>query len=106
MVCDSSTIDLVARDPRTGEALLVMVEDREWGARGDLLLELQDKLNTYVAFVQDGSLVRMREDFKDVPFRIELRTVYAPTARESDLLRVVESEVLTKMGGRCSWVLL
>jgi hypothetical protein len=103
MVNDATTIDLVARDPRTGGAVLVMVEDRPWGDRGELLFELQDKLNTYIAFIQDGSLAKMRSDFTGA-FRIELRTVHAPTERESELLRVVESEVLVKMGGKCGWV--
>lgn len=69
---DPGRIDFVVKTP-TGEALLVMVENRPCEDSSQQLVELQEKLNSYVAFVVDGDLVTQYPELNGLPVRIELR---------------------------------
>ncbi|MGL5017958.1 MAG: DUF6572 domain-containing protein [Luteolibacter sp.] len=48
-VQETDTIDAIFHHPQTDEVLLSMVEHRVWGQRGELLPDVQAKLNTYLA---------------------------------------------------------
>ena len=54
-----SIIDVVTHDPKSDRALLAMTETRSWlvGAP-KLLFDIQEKLNTYIAYVAQGQLAR------------------------------------------------
>jgi hypothetical protein len=56
-----NTIDLVVPDPKTGKTVLVLYDFFEWyddKDDGEHLLMLQEKMNTYLAFVEGGQLYR------------------------------------------------
>jgi hypothetical protein len=53
-IAGTNTIDLVARDA-DGTYLLVMIEDRPWGADGAQEGQLREKINAYAAYVLNGS---------------------------------------------------
>ena len=52
------TIDFITLDPRRDVVVLVMIEERPWGASGLLLPDVQAKLNTYLEYVTAGRLTR------------------------------------------------
>lgn len=75
---ETNSIDLVAFSPDEGVVSLVMVEARPW-AGNEQLFELQEKLNSYVSFVQSGSLAKAYPALSAKPIRIELRCAAPPS---------------------------
>jgi len=100
-VADRHSIDFVARS-RDDEALLVVVEDRDWGPRGELLEELQAKLNTYLGFAEEQLLTEYPE-LTGLPLHIQLRTVHSPGPLEREFFELVDRHVLAPMGIKWSW---
>lgn len=99
-------IDFVALDAGQDVAILVMVEDREWGDAGALLPDLQEKLNTYFAYVTEGQLAADYPDAGGKPVRMELRTMYPPGERELEFLRIVTEAHLRPAGIGFAWKLI
>jgi hypothetical protein len=54
----TGVIDVIAHDPKTGEAVLVMNEPNEWDSSDEQLLSLQERFNAYVSFLLDGEMER------------------------------------------------
>jgi hypothetical protein len=77
-VADPSTIDVVGQDP-DGTYLLIMVEDRPWGADPDQAAQLREKINSYAGFIFDGSLVRRYPETEGQPVRIRLDCTSPPS---------------------------
>ncbi|HLQ44624.1 MAG TPA: DUF6572 domain-containing protein, partial [Planctomycetaceae bacterium] len=91
-------IDLVTVDPLTGIVSLIMVEHREWGEAGELLPDLQAKLNAYFAYVESGQLV---QDFPDVagkPITFLLNHVYELGPREREFIRIAVQQHFVPAG--------
>ncbi len=59
--------------------IIDLVEHREWGDKGELLPDLQAKLNTYLAFVMDGQLAQQYPAMngKKIRFRLHKKGVAA-----------------------------
>jgi hypothetical protein len=101
-VSQPNVIDFVVHDRKRDQALLVMVEDREWGHGGQLLPELQTKLNTYIAFIDD----RLTVDYPELAGKavhVELRSVFRPGEEELKFLRIVQKRHLQPKGIELSW---
>jgi hypothetical protein len=103
---DPGVIDFVAHDPKTDEVMLVMVEGRQWGNRGELLPELQTKLSTYLTYALDGQLNEDYPQFAGKAIRFELRCVEPIGQREAELLRIVEEQHLRPEGITFRWRVL
>ena len=93
-VSDPDVIDLVAHDPKTDTVLLVMVEVRPWGTRGELLPELQAKIAAYLTFALDGGLQENYPHLVGKPIVFELSSAEPPGQRERDFLTLVQSQYL------------
>jgi hypothetical protein len=65
-------IDRVAFDPKSQTVQLVMIETREWHDHDRMLYDFQEKLNTYIGYVESGKLARDFPDLKGktVTFRL------------------------------------
>lgn len=96
-------IDFVAYDPDDGVVLLVMVEARDWGEAGELLPDLQEKLDTYFRYATGGELVADFPQLAGRPVRIELRATSAPGERELELLEIVLARHLAPAGIAFAW---
>lgn len=77
-IADTNTIDVVAQDA-DGTYLLVMVEDRRWGAEEEQEAQLREKLNTYAGFVLDGDLTAQYSETAGAQVKIRLDCVEAPS---------------------------
>ena len=90
-VQQTDQIDIVAEDPATETLVLIMVEERDWGVRGELLPDLQAKFNTYLRFVRNSAL-------PPKPVRIELVARHPPGEFERHLLESFVTQSLTPEG--------
>ena len=86
-------IDIVAHDPRTGEAVLVMNEPNEWDGSEEQLLGLQERFNVYVSFLLDGEMAEAHPELVGKPTRIELHCVHTPDSRALELLGLIHDQL-------------
>jgi Family of unknown function (DUF6572) len=89
----TGVIDVIAHDPETGEAVLVMNEPNEWDGSDEQLFSLQERFNAYVSFLLDGEMAEAHPELAGKPIRIELRCAHMPEARALDLLGLIHDQL-------------
>ncbi len=90
-VLDVDTVDVVGIESSSGRALLIVSDHLGWDAVDHHLLLLQQKLNTYLAFVASGDLRAQRPHAVGEPvIRIEFECGYPDGCR--DFLLAVASK--------------
>ena len=103
---DHQTIDFVALDRSDGSVILVLVEDRPWRDVGELLPDLQEKLNVYLNYVTSGQLISAYPETSTASVKIELRSAYPPGEREKKFLDIVVRNHFRPAGIDFSWRVL
>ena len=86
-------IDMIAHDPQTDEAVLVMNESEPWNGSDERLLELQERFNAYVSFLLDGEFAEWDPKLAQKRARIEVRCAHLPDARAIDLLGNIHDQL-------------
>jgi hypothetical protein len=86
-------IDMIAHDPKTDEAVLVMNEAGPWDGSDQRLLELQERFNAYVSFLLDGEFEEWDPKLAQKRARIEVRCAHVPDARAIDLLGNIHDQL-------------
>jgi hypothetical protein len=86
-------IDMIAHDPKTDEAVLVMNELGPWNGSDECLLELQERFNAYVSFLLDGEFAEWDPKLAQKRARIEVRCANVPDARAIDLLGNIHDQL-------------
>jgi hypothetical protein len=92
------TIDLIARRPGTGDLVLVLVETRSWGEKGELLLELQEKLHTYLDIIESGALARKFPESAGKRVIIRLDHAHPPGPLELKFLAAAREQWMDPLG--------
>jgi len=87
-------VDVVSLDPKTDRVVLSMVETRSWGDKGALMPDLQEKMNTYLGYVESGQLVKDYPAMKGKKIAFRLHVAFPPTAREEKLIDIVKQKYL------------
>jgi hypothetical protein len=86
-------VDMIAEDPKTGEAVLVMNGPNEWNGCDEQLLALQERFNTYVSFLLDGEMAEAHPELARKPARIELRCAHMPDKGTLELLGLIHDQL-------------
>jgi hypothetical protein len=89
----TGVIDVIARDQKTGEVVLVMIEPNEWDGSDDQLFSLQERFNAYVSFLLDGEMAGAHPDLAGKPARIELRCARIPDTPTLELLGHIHDQL-------------
>lgn len=84
---------MIAHDPKTDEAVLVMNQPRPWDGSDGRLHELQERFNAYVSFLLDGEFAEWNPKLARKPVRIEVRCAHMPDARALDLLGKIHDQL-------------
>lgn len=84
---------MIAHDPKSDEAVLVMNEPRAWDDSNERLHELQERFNAYVSFLLDGEFAEWNPKLAQKPVRIELRCTQMPEGRALDLLGKIHDQL-------------
>jgi len=71
-----------------------MVEERDWGQRGELLPDLQAKLSTYLGYALDGGLIHDYPMVEGKPITFQLSSASPPGPRERHFIDLVKREHL------------
>ena len=85
-VHNPKVVDLIRLDSERGEVVLLMLEQRVWGAAPEQLRQIEEKFNGYLSFVLDGFLIAQFPQYKDVPVCIRLDCASAPGDVERPML--------------------
>jgi hypothetical protein len=69
-------VDLISHDRERDAVVLLMLEERPWGAAPEQLHQLEEKFNRYLGFVLDGFLIEQFPQYagKSVCFRLDCAT--------------------------------
>jgi hypothetical protein len=84
-----NVVDVITMDPNTDECVLVAVEDRRWGDPSNLV-QLQQKMEFYLAFALDGELATKFPETHDKRVRVRLECAFAPPAEVRAVLARLE----------------
>jgi len=86
---DTDQIDILMRDPE-GHAVLVIADHLDWVDfdEGEHLLLLQEKINSYLAFIDSGQLARQRPDWKGLPVVIQVDAMHKPSEKALQFYRM------------------
>ena len=76
---DVSIVDLIGVDTRSGNVVLTISDHLEWDD-GEHVLQLQDKLNTCLRFIESGELVERYPDAKGRTAQIAVVFKHPPDA--------------------------
>ena len=87
-------IDIVSLDKSGGTVVLSMVETRPWGQHGELLPDLQAKLNTYLSYTLDGQLPKDYPDVAHKRVTFRLHFAYVPGPQEELFLQLLRERYL------------
>jgi hypothetical protein len=88
-VGNPKVVDLIAFDSDRGEVVLSMLEERRWGSVPDQIKQIEDKFNSYLAYVLAGHLEREYPQYAGVPVVFQLDCAQAPGSQESAFLAAV-----------------
>jgi hypothetical protein len=86
-------IDLIAHDPKTDEAVLVMEESHPWDGSDDQLHSLQERFNAYASYLLDGECEEAHPELVGKNARIEVRCAHMPDARAIELLGLIHDQL-------------
>lgn len=91
-VIETGKIDIVATRPGSRLVKLVVADHLPWDDSDGHARLLQDKINTYIAFVESGQLARLKEPkLPESPeVHIEVVLQHAPTSRAKEFLRGID----------------
>jgi hypothetical protein len=82
-------IDLFITDKDKAHVLLVITDHLDWEEFDEEFhLELlQDKLNAYLHFIEDGELIKTRPDLEGLPITIRVDAKYPPSSEATNFYR-------------------
>lgn len=83
----TGVVDAIGVDDSTGQVVLTISDHLEWD--NDHLLLLQEKLNTYLSFVESGELLESYPNAKGREVLINVVCKYAPDQHSNVFLRQV-----------------
>ena len=86
-------IDLVTYDPKSGEYVLIMTEQRQWDGSPDRVLQLQEKVNNYLSFALDGQMARQYPESAGKLIRLQLDCLAEPDADSARFLELVREKL-------------
>ena len=87
-------VDVVSLTPDSSTIVLSLVETRPWDAKGENLLDLQAKLNTYLDFIESGQLIQKYPQAKGKKIVLRLQYSFAPNAQALEFIELAKRKYL------------
>jgi hypothetical protein len=80
-------VDFIGVECLTGCVVLTIADHWDWRSEGEHILALQEKVNTYLAFIESGELIEQYPDAAERRVVIEIDMKYPPPAMATEFLR-------------------
>jgi hypothetical protein len=91
---ETSKIDFWWRDKEKGLAVLAISDHLDWDQdEGEHLLLLQEKLNTYLHFIESGEMVKTKPDMAGLPVVIQILAKYPLSEQATTFYRLAEKTI-------------
>ena len=100
-VSDTRLIDIVGVDKTTGNCTLTISDHLEWSDQEHLLL-LQEKINSYLAFIESGQILEQYPEAEKNPITINDVMLHEPTDEATNFLKQA-SIVVSNAGFSLTW---
>ena len=93
-VDEPDKIDIIAVNKEQTKLTLVLTDHLDWNSyeTGEHLMMLQDKLNTYFAFLESDDLLLHRPNAREMALAVEVVFLQEPNAEAIDFLDLVGAE--------------
>jgi hypothetical protein len=93
---DSQKVDFISID-KEGNVVLTISDHLEWVENNEHLLILQNKINSYLAFIENGNLYEQYPDTKDKKIIISIVAKFLPD-NDGELFLKRAKEILNSAG--------
>ena len=98
---DPHVIDIIHSEKDGGNVTLTVTDHLEWGD-GEHLMKLQDKLNSYLAFIESGEIFEKYPKEKGKVVKLNVVCKYHPDSEGEKFLNLCR-ETITKAGFEFSY---
>src|SRR5262245_45712086 len=92
-ITDSSTVDELGIDKETSEDVLTISDHLDWNDESGHLLALENKINAYLSFIENGQLVESSPDGLERQAKILLIHKFQPTDRAVQILEKLKVDL-------------
>ena len=89
----ADVIDMIFHDKENDQAVLVMVEQRDWDGSDAQLFQLQEKFNAYLSFALDGEFAESYPALASKALRLQLESVHMPHPRALEMLQRIHDQI-------------
>jgi hypothetical protein len=89
----ANVIDLITSDTEDGHITLIISDGLEWGSQKHLI-KLQNKLNSYLAFIQSGELLQKHPAAKGKRIHLDLVCRYEPDEDSKQFLQLCAEAIM------------
>lgn len=89
-VLNPRVIDLISPGAAPDEVVLLILEDREWGAAASQLEEIQEKFNNYLDYILDGHFLAQYPQYQGKKIVIQFDCVTPPQGEDLSLLEAMQ----------------
>ena len=84
-----NTIDFIGIDKNTNQVILTISDHLDWQENNHLIL-LQEKLNTYLRFIESGEINESYPDAKNKSVVLKIRALHKPNREAKSFLGKVK----------------
>ncbi|MBN9386335.1 MAG: hypothetical protein J0H74_36595 [Chitinophagaceae bacterium] len=85
-----NTIDVIGIDKKTNQVILTISDHLDWQENNHLII-LQEKLNTYLRFIESGEINESYPDAKNKSVVIKIRALHKPNSEAKSFLEKVKN---------------
>ena len=103
-VTDTHSIDAISVEKDSGACVLTITDHLEWGDDKHLFL-LQEKLNSYLAFVESGEILEHVQDAREREVHVNVALLHEPDDKALVFLGAA-AETLKGAGFTLRWALV
>lgn len=97
-----NVIDIIAVNEEKKYISLIISDHLEWDEENEKLLLLQNKINSYLAYIETGQIYEQYPDSKGLDFHIVLTCMYEPSSEGLKFLRLV-TPIVEEAGFYFEW---
>lgn len=103
-VTDTHSIDAISVEKDSGACVLTITDHLEWGDDKHLFM-LQEKLNSYLAFVESGEVLEHVQDARERDIHVNVVMLHEPDDKALKFLGAV-AEAIKGAGFTLRWALV
>lgn len=89
---ETNVVDWLGIEKGSGHVVLTLIDDADWENEQEHLLLLEEKLNSYLAFIESGEAYKRlgaetgRADLKALPIKVNILARHPPSPRANEFL--------------------